>query len=91
MKSTAAYQNFMALAEQLDIRVVIGRGEFAGDFCVVGEDKYIVINKNKPMEQKLRRFAVAFARIDLSRMYVKPAIREMIENERARSIFSDSD
>ena len=71
----------------MSIRLVSGKGNFAGDYCLVDEDRYIVLNKNKPMEQRLKRLAVAFSQLDLSNIYIKPAVREMIENEREMTLF----
>ena len=46
------------------------------------KDKYIVLNKNKPIEQKIKRFAQVFAQIDLSNIYLKPAVRELVNQEK---------
>ncbi len=87
MKKTLIYQEFEKLAEQLEIRLVIGKGSFNGDYCLVEEDKYIVINKNKPIEHKIKRLASAFSKLNLSDIYVKPAIRELIETEKSQTLF----
>ncbi|MBC8213769.1 MAG: hypothetical protein ISR90_05800 [Candidatus Marinimicrobia bacterium] len=87
MKKTLIYQEFENLAEQLEIRLVVGKGSFSGDYCLVEEDKYIVVNKNKPIEQKIKRLALAFSKLDLSDIYVKPAIRELIDAEKKQTLF----
>ncbi|NOZ07431.1 MAG: hypothetical protein GXO91_00980 [FCB group bacterium] len=91
MKPGQQYQEFERLAEQLGIRIVNGKGNFSGDYCLVEKDKYIVLNKNKPLEQRLKRFAVAFSKLDLSNIYLKPALRNLIENERKLSLFQESE
>ncbi len=87
MKPSQQYQEFERLAEMLGIRIVSGKGNFSGDYCLVEKDKYIVLNKNKPLEQRLKRFAVAFSKLDLTNIYIKPAIRKLIDNERELSLF----
>ncbi len=82
------YKEFEELAEQLGIKIVLGRGNFTGDYCMVEEEKVIVVNKNKPLEQRVKRLAVAFSMLDLSNVYVKPIIRQMIEAEKEGSLFS---
>ena len=48
-------------------------------FCLVENKKVIVINKLKPTEQRIWALSKAFAKLNTSKIYVKPAIREMIE------------
>ena len=82
MNLKRAYREFEDLAEKLDIKLVKGKGNFSGDYCLVENDKYIVVNKNKPLEQRIKRLATAFSMLDLSQIYVKPALRELIDSEK---------
>ncbi len=70
------------LSQQLGYKVIHGRGSFAGDSCSINKDKYIVLNKNKPIEQKIKRLAQVFSKIDLSNIYVNPTIRDLVEQEK---------
>ena len=87
MNLKQVYQDFEELAEQLNIRLISGKGNFDGDYCMVEQDKYIVVNKNRPIKFRLKRLASAFSLVDLSKIYVKPAIREMIDVEKKGSLF----
>ena len=78
MKKNKIIEEFEILSSQLGFKVIHGRGSFSGDSCIVEENKYIVLNKNKPIEQKIKLFAQVFAKIDLSNIYLKPAIRELV-------------
>ena len=49
--------------------------------AVLEREKIIVINKLKPMEQRIRALAQAFSRLDISAIYLKPAIRDIIDSE----------
>ena len=81
MKSTAVLQEFEQIAEELGICIMQERGNFNGGYCLLEEKRIIVINKQKPLEQRIRALAHAFSRLDTSQIYLKPIIREMIETE----------
>ena len=81
MKLTVVFQEFEQIAEELNIRILQEKGNFNGGYCLLEEQRIIVINKVKPLEQRIRALAQAFSRFDISQIYLKPAIREMIESE----------
>ena len=81
MKSTAVLQEFEQIAEELGICIMQERGNFNGGYCLLKEKRIIVINRRKPLEQRIRALAHAFSRLDTSQIYLKPIIREMIETE----------
>ena len=45
------------------------------------KEKVIVINKLKPLEQRIQSLARAFSQLDISNIHMKPAIREFITSE----------
>ena len=81
MKLTVVFQEFEQIAEELNIRILQEKGNFNGGYCLLEEQRIIVINKHKPIEQRVQALAQAFAKLDTSKIYLKPAIREMIETE----------
>ena len=81
MKSTGILQEFEQIAEELGICILQERGDFNGGYCLLEEKRIIVINKQKPLEQRIRALVQAFSRLDTSQIYLKPIIREMIETE----------
>ena len=81
MKLTVVFQEFEQIAEELNIRILQEKGNFNGGYCLLEEQRIIVINKVKPLEQRIRALAQAFSRFDTSQIFLKPAIREMIESE----------
>ena len=84
MKKIKIVEEFEILSNQMGYKVINGKGSFSGDSCLVDQEKYIVINKNKPIEQKIKRFANIFSKIDLSNIYLKPAIRELVNKEKLK-------
>ncbi len=81
MKPAIVYQEFEKLAESLEIKIIQEKGNFTGGFCLLEKEKIIVINKLKPLEQRIRALAQAFSKLDISNIYLKPAIRDIIASE----------
>ena len=78
MKKKDLLEEFHSLAEKLEIKILKGRGDFIGGSCIVNNEKVIVINKSKPIEQRLNILASCFNEFDLKGMFLLPALREYI-------------
>ena len=81
MKLTIIFQEFEQLAEALDIKIIHEKGNFRGGYCLLEKEGIIVVNKLNPIEQRIRALANAFSRLDISKIYMKPAIRNIINSE----------
>ena len=81
MKPTIVFQEFEQIAEKLKICILQEKEDFNGGYCLLEEERIIVINKLKPIEQRIRDLAQAFAKLDTSQIYIKPSIRELIDTE----------
>ena len=81
MKPTIIFQEFEQLAEALDVKIVQEKGNFKGGYCLLEKEGIIVVNKLNPIEQRIRALAQAFSRLDISKIYMKPAIRNIINSE----------
>jgi len=71
---------FEELAEKMNINIVQGRGDFIGGMCSVNDESYIVINKVKPMSQRLNVLGAEFSKLDLNNIFISPALRDFIED-----------
>ena len=71
---------FEELADRLNIKLVQDKGDFAGGSCLLREENFIVVNKRKPLEQRLNVLAREFSKINLTDMYLVPALRLYIES-----------
>ena len=80
MKNKDLLDEFHILAEKLEIKILKGKGDFLGGSCIVNNKKVIVINKNKPVEQRLNTLASCFNEYDLEGVFLLPAIREYIDS-----------
>ena len=79
MKPTIIFQEFEKLAEKMDIKIIQDKGDFKGSYCLLEKKRIIVVNKLKPLEQRIQVLGQAFSSLDTSHFYLKPAIRELIE------------
>ncbi len=80
MKPEKIFQELEDIAEILNIKIIQEKGNFNGGYCLLEKEKIIVINKLKPIEQRIRALAQSFSRLDTSQIYMKPVIREFIES-----------
>ena len=78
MKNKDLLNEFHSLAEKLEIKILKGNGDFLGGSCIVNNKKVIVINKNKPIEQRLSTLASCFKEYDLEGVFLLPALREYL-------------
>ena len=71
---------FEELADKMDINIVHGKGDFLGGMCSVNEEVYIVLNKIKPIDQRLGVLGEEFSKLDLSNIFLSPILRAYIED-----------
>tara|TARA_B100000214_G_scaffold372286_1_gene350249 strand:+ start:325 stop:585 length:261 start_codon:yes stop_codon:yes gene_type:complete len=82
MKNEKLYIEFENLASRLGLKILKGRGDFSGGTCKVNNKTVLVVNKMKPIEQRLRTMATSFLEFDLDKVYIIPAVRAYIEDHR---------
>ena len=78
MKPNQLMEHFETLAEKLGLRIIQGKGDFNGGGCIIRQDKVIVLNEMKPIEQRLRILAQEFSIMNLEGIFVVPVLREYI-------------
>ncbi len=81
MKPNKIFQDLIDISEAIGVKIVQEKGNFKGGYCLLEQEKIIVINKLNPVEQRIRALAQAFSQWDTSKIYMKPAIREIIDYE----------
>ncbi len=79
-KFEALYIELEELAHRLGLQVILDKGSFTGGACIFEGEEFIVLNKSIPMQQRIRLFAEALGRKDLSSIYLKPAVRMIIDD-----------
>lgn len=72
------------LASKSGISIRYEKGDFEGGFCVLKEERLIVVNKKLAPPKRASIVAQGLAEIGIDEVYLKPVIREFIEDELAR-------
>jgi len=72
------------LANLSAISVRYEKGDFEGGFCILKAERLIVINKKLAPARKGTVLAQGLAEIGIEELYLKPVVREFIEDELAR-------
>ena len=78
MKLKTIYQELKVVFEQLNYKIVLDKGSFNSGYCILEDEKIIVINKNKPYENRIKILSEILSSIDTKDIYIKPRIRDMI-------------
>ena len=72
-------QDLKQIAQELGAKVRFERGDFKGGYCIVKEDKTIVINKISTLQKKVMILTSALKDLGVDEKYLPPRIREIIE------------
>jgi hypothetical protein len=72
------------LAEKSSIALRYEKGDFDGGYCVLKTERIIVINKRLAPQKRTSVLAQALAEVGIEEVYLKPAVREFIEDELAK-------
>ncbi|NUQ80769.1 MAG: hypothetical protein HUU10_04075 [Bacteroidetes bacterium] len=72
------------LATDLGYRIRYEFGDFSGGNCVLNDQKMILINKRIPPEARIVILARIYSSMNLESVIMKPAVRDYIEDEKAR-------
>ncbi|MEX1138003.1 MAG: hypothetical protein WEB33_10545 [Bacteroidota bacterium] len=74
-----------SLAANSGISLRYEKGDFEGGYCVLKTERLIVVNKKLAPPRKASILAQGLAEIGIDEMYLKPAVREFIEDELAKA------
>jgi len=72
------------LASNSGIAIRFEKGDFEGGFCILRSERLILVNKKMNTPRKASILAQGLAEIGIDEVYLKPAVREFIEDELAR-------
>jgi len=67
---------------KINYTVRIEKGNFKGGFCLLREQKLFLLNKNLNQDKKISFLLKNLVEIGVDDIFLKPNIREMIENEK---------
>jgi len=72
------------LAAQLGVVIRYEKGDFDGGYCVLKTERILVANKRLSPNRKASVLALGLNAIGLDNVYMKPAVREFIDDETTR-------
>ena len=84
MRDEEILYQLQALTDQLGIELLEREGEFTGGIYRLRDHKVFLINSSLSASQAVRIFCRELARQDLSKVYILPAIRELIDSQRSQ-------
>jgi len=73
------------LASNCGISIRYEKGDFDGGYCVLKTERLIVINKRLAPARRASVLAQGLAEVGIDEMYLKPVMREYIEDELAKA------
>jgi hypothetical protein len=84
LDDTTILGHLEALAHTLEVQIRYESLESettfpTGGLCRIKDKKYIIVNESASTGEKVRTIAKALRRFDLSRIYLKPALRDFLE------------
>jgi len=80
MDTTTIIDELEDVARRLGFEVRAEKGNFRGGRCVVGEEELIMLNKRHQPETQLVVMAEALRDAPLDTIYLKPAVRQALED-----------
>ncbi|PKL82846.1 MAG: hypothetical protein CVV24_07965 [Ignavibacteriae bacterium HGW-Ignavibacteriae-3] len=72
-------QDLKQLAQEMGAKVRFERGDFKGGYCLLRDDKTIVINKLSTLQKKIMILTTALKDLGINDHYIQPKIREIID------------
>jgi hypothetical protein len=85
VKREELMQELQGVAMQLGVTIRYERGDFEGGYCVLKEQKLLLVNRRLLPLRKSAVLALALHEIGLENVFLKPAVREYIEDEVAKT------
>jgi hypothetical protein len=73
------------VARQMGVTVRFERGDFEGGYCILKEQKLLLVNRRLLPTRKAAVLASAMREIGLENVFLKPALRAYIDDEAAKA------
>jgi hypothetical protein len=80
LRLEALFSELEEVAFRLGLTIILDKGPFTGGACILEGEELIVLNKSTPLEQRIRLLTEVLSRKDLSHIFLKPAVRHVLED-----------
>lgn len=67
------------VARQLGAEVRFEKGDFKGGYCLLKENRVIVINKLANLQRKISILSIALKELGIDKIFLTPKLREVID------------
>jgi murein endopeptidase len=84
MKQDDLLQELYEAARQLGVTIRYEKGDFEGGYCILKNEKLLLVNKRLLPARRASVLALAINELGLENLFLKPAVRQYIEDEAAR-------
>ncbi len=84
MNFTKLITELEEVSGQIGVRIRYEKGDFDGGYCILREEKILVVNKRLTDARKASILAQALTEIGIDSIFIKPALRDFIDNEAAK-------
>ncbi|HTX17238.1 MAG TPA: hypothetical protein VMG34_01155 [Bacteroidota bacterium] len=74
-----------SVAREMGVQLRYEKGDFDGGYCLLREERVIVVNKKLAPNRKASVISQAFGELGIENVYLKPAVRMFIEDEIVKS------
>lgn len=85
MKHEDIIHELHQVAEQLGVTVRYERGDFEGGYCILRDQKMLLVNKRLMPSRTASILAVALQEVGMETIYLKPVLRAFVEDEAAKT------
>jgi hypothetical protein len=86
MRHEDLIEELQTVAAQLNVTIRYERGDFEGGYCILKDQRLLLVNRRLMPSRKASVLAAALQEIGLDDVYLKPAVRAYIEDEVARAL-----
>ena len=73
------------VAHDMGVNIRYEKGDFDGGYCLLRDERIIVVNKKLNSNRKAAVLSQAFGELGIENIYIKPAVRLFIEDELVRA------
>ena len=81
MSDAELLRELETVMQELGIELRLENGEFSGGLCRIGERPVFLLNRKLPPAKRLQILCHYLSRLDLSTVYLLPAVRSRLEVE----------
>lgn len=80
-KKEALIKEVIEIYGQIGYKVRTEKGSFKGGFCLLREQRILLLNRNLEQNKKIEFLLKNLSELNTENVYIKPAIRDLMDNQ----------